>query len=112
MPRVDVPVTSITRTLAALPAEVNGDSVNNHSMVNDGKTWLEVRNAHATIAKTVTIVFSRTVDGQTVTSRVYSLPAVSTTRKLGPWPVADYGSAMSIDVESADVKLNAYRLGA
>jgi hypothetical protein len=110
MPRTPVPVTTVTRAGIAPAAEVNGDSANNHSVVNDGKMTLEVRNAHATIAKTVTVKFTTTVDDQIVTSRVYSIPA-TVTRRIGPWPTQWYGQSLQVDVESADIKLTAYTPG-
>ncbi len=107
MPRVAVPVTAITRAGVAPTAEVTGDAVNNHSVVNDGKTVLLVRNSHATLAKTVTVKFTATVDDQVVTSRVYSIAATAS-RYIGPWPAQWYGGSLQVDVESVDLKLNAY----
>lgn len=109
MPRVAVPVTAITRTGVAPAAENNGDPVNNHSVVNDGKTYLLVRNSHATLARTVTVRFKETIDGQTVTNRTYSIPATET-RRIGPWPQQWYGQSLEVDVDFADLKLNAYQL--
>jgi hypothetical protein len=108
MPRVDVPVTQITRSAVAPAAEVTGDPVNNHSIANDGTMWFEARNASTTVARVVTVNFSRKVDGQTVSPRTYSIP-LSDTRRIGPFPPGDYGAPLLVDVDNADLKLTAYR---
>ena len=69
MPRVDIPVTQITRSGVAPATEVTGDTVNNHSVVNDGAVWLEVRNSGTTVARTVSARFENTIDGQTIPAK-------------------------------------------
>lgn len=109
MPRVDVPVTQITRTGVAPATEVNGDATNNHSVANDGSVWIEVRNSGSTVARVVSARFPNTVDGQTVPARTWSIPT-SSTRRIGPFPVGKYGTTLLIDVDNAELKLAAYRL--
>lgn len=112
MPRVAVPVTPIVRTGAgtAPAAETNGDATNNHTVANDGKTFLLVRNANASsTARTLTVRLAGGRDGQSITPRTYSI-AAGASRYLGPWPVSDYGSTMQVDVDNAELKLSAYRL--
>jgi hypothetical protein len=110
MPRVAIPVNTVTRAGIANATEVNGDTVNGHTLPNDGRTWLEVRNSNgAATARTVTIRLSQTVDGQTVTSRTKSIPA-GTTHKVGPFPAGQYGDNLLVDVDNAELKLTAYRL--
>lgn len=110
MPRVAVPVNTITRTGIAPAAEVNGDATNNHQIDNDGKTFLLVRNANgASTARTVTVRVSQTVDGQAVTSRTKSV-AAGTSAYMGPFPTSQYGSPLLVDVDNAELKLSAYRL--
>ncbi|MFV8127529.1 hypothetical protein [Streptomyces syringium] len=111
MPRVNVPVTSITRTGVAPATEVNGDATNNHSLDNNGSTWIEVRNSGSTVARTMSAVYANTVDGQTVPAKTYSIPT-SSTRRIGPFPVRLFGTLLLIDVDNAELKLTAYTLPA
>lgn len=109
MPRVNVPVTNVSRAGVADAAEVNGDSVNHHTVSNDGRTWLEVRNADASNPHTLTVRFPGVVDGQSVTPKTYPI-AATTKRRIGPFPPADYGAALQVDVDSAQLKLTAYHI--
>lgn len=108
MPRVAVPVTQITRAGVAAPAETNGDPVNNHSVPNNGRMFLEVRNS-GSVSRTVTFRFPGVVDGQAVTPRAVSLAAAAI-RRFGPFPTGDYGSQLLVDVDNAELKLTAYGL--
>lgn len=108
MARVEIPVTTITREGVADASPVTGDSVNNHFMVNDGKTEFEANNPTAS-AVNVTVNFAKTVDGQTVTPRTYSI-ASSDKRRIGPWPQPQYGAQLDIDVDGS-IELTAYRIG-
>ena len=109
MPRVDVPVTQITRSGVAPATEVNGDATNNHSVANDGATWIEVRNSGSTVARTLSAHFLNTVDGVTVDAKTWSIPT-SSTRRIGPFPTRLYGTSLLIDVDNAELKLTAYKL--
>jgi hypothetical protein len=110
MPRVAVPITTITRTGVEPPAEVAGDPVNQHTVANDGQTWLEVRNAAAATARTLTVRITHRPDGQSVTPRSYPVPQTAS-RLIGPFPQGVYGAQLEVDVDHADLKLRAYRLG-
>lgn len=107
MARVAVPVTAITRTGVAPTAETTGDPVNFHSVSNSGRMFLLVRNADGAGAHNVTVNFSQTVDGQSVTAKTYSIPLTSS-RYIGPFPSVYYGSTMNVDVDSAQLFLSAY----
>lgn len=109
MARVNVPVTLITRAGVAGATEVNGDATNNHVVINDSNTWVEARNAHATLPQTVTVLTARTVDGQAVTNRVVSVPALSS-RRIGPFSIEDFGSSLQVNVSTSDIKLTAFKL--
>jgi hypothetical protein len=109
MARVNLPVTNISRSGVADGAEVNGDSVNNHSVANDGRMWIEVRNADASNPHTLTVRFPGVVDGQSVTPKTYPI-AATTKRRIGVFPPADYGSVVQVDVDSSQLKLTAYHL--
>lgn len=109
MPRVDVPVTQITRTGVASATEVNGDATNNHSVANDGSVWIEVRNSGSTVARVVSARFANTIDGQTTAPKTWSIPT-SSTRRIGPFPTRLYGTTLLIDVDNAELKLTAYKV--
>lgn len=112
MARTPVPVTTIVRDGVADPAPVDGDTVNNHQVENPhGDMWLEVDNADAGGAHNLTVRVDRTVDGQPVTARQYAIAASTTRRRLGPFPVADYGRLLLVDVDSTQIKIRALRLG-
>ncbi|AYF29310.1 hypothetical protein CSH63_17930 [Micromonospora tulbaghiae] len=110
MPRIAVPITPITRAGVAPPAETNGDPVNNHSVPNDGRTVLLVRNANATsTVRTLTIRLPGAVDGQGITPRTYPI-AAGASRYIGPFSPTEYGALMQVDVDNAELKLTALRI--
>jgi hypothetical protein len=108
--RAAIPVTIISRTGVAPVAETNGDPVNNHTVANDGRTVLLVRNSNgAAVARTLTVRLSGAVDGQGITPRTYSIPAAAS-RYIGPFGTTEYGTSMQVDVDNAELKLSAYRI--
>lgn len=107
MPRVNVPVTQITRAGVAAPAETNGDATNNHVISNNGRVILLVRNSGSTVARTVTLRLPGLTDGQAITPRTVSVP-ISTSRYIGPFPTDDYGTSLQIDVDNSELKLLAF----
>ncbi|MEU9245859.1 hypothetical protein [Streptomyces sp. NPDC048385] len=107
MARTAVSVTQITRAGVAAGTEASGDPTNNHTIPNNGKMVLQVRNSGSTVARTVTFRFPGLVDGQAVTPRAVSIPT-SATRWFGPFPTGDYGSQLLVDVDNAELKLTAY----
>lgn len=110
MPRIAIPVTTITRAGVAPPAEITGDTVNHHSVAgNDGNVFLTIRNNGSTVTRTATAVFASTVDGQTTPGKPMPVP-LSSTRHYGPFPVALYGTTLNVDVDNAELRLLAYRL--
>jgi hypothetical protein len=108
MPRVNVPVTEVTRAGIVPATEVAGDATNFHYINNDGVTWLELRNAGAS-SRTFTSVVNVTVDGQTVTNPTVTL-AASAIKKVGPFPITVYGTTFNFNVDHTDIKITAYRL--
>lgn len=102
MARVNVPVTVVTRAGLAV-SETTGDTTDHNSFINDGNTILVIRNSGSTVARTTTIAFGKTVDGQTVTARTVSVNAAAT-KYVGPFPVDTYGSTVSIDADNAELK--------
>lgn len=105
MPRVNIPVTASTATGVQLPAATAGDAVNNMTIANSGREKILAKNTGAG-ARTVTLKFNRTVQGQTVADLVKSIPA-GAEWLFGPFPVEDFGTAMQINVEHAEVTFRA-----
>lgn len=106
MPRVAIPVTTLSDAGVADPGEQNGDTVNGHSLPNTGKTVLRVRNADAA-AQNLTLVTPITVGGKAVADTVVSIPA-GVTRTFGALPTSLYGTSVPIDVSSSNLKLIAF----
>jgi hypothetical protein len=106
MPRVNVPVTALSRSGIAPPSETNGDAANGHRVANTGQTIVVVRNSSADTAYDVTFVTPGTVDGQPVGDRVVEVPA-DTTRWFGRFSPGVYGTALLLNVENTALKLSA-----
>lgn len=84
MPRVELTRTAISRAGVATAAEQNSDAVNNHYVVDDGRTFVLVRNNNAG-AQTVTIEIPGEHDtGIAHADRVVSIPA-GESRFIGPF---------------------------
>jgi hypothetical protein len=109
MPRAELPVTTFTRAGVDLAPTV-GDPVNNHTVVNDGRTGIIVENTGATVARTVTFHLYRKVDGFAVTPRTETL-AVGEKQGFGPFDPNEYGSRLQIDVDNAELTLTPVRIG-
>ncbi|GAA4911336.1 hypothetical protein [Streptomonospora salina] len=108
MPRVDIPVTTITRDGVAGAAEVTGDPANGHAVANtSGRTVLVVSNSSVDTAQDVTLVTQATVDGQDVADRTVSVP-FGETRYIGGLPEGVYGREIHIDITSADLSFQAF----
>ncbi len=109
MARTAIPVTNITTTAAAPASEVNGSSVDGHYVNgNDGRTFIQVRNADSGGAHTVTVNLL-SVDGQAVSGKAYSIPA-SATRNIKLGDPKYYGTRTNLDVDSSQLKLTAYKV--
>lgn len=110
MARTEIPVNVISRTaLTAVPAEVTADVVNGNVYANGPATWMQVRNAHATLARNLTIRVPISVDGaREYWLKVYAVPA-NVTREVGPFPADVFGSTVEVDGETTDIKLTLRR---
>jgi hypothetical protein len=109
MPRAELSVTTFTRAGVALVA-TTGDPVNNHTIVNDGRTGVIVENTGSTVSRTVTFHIRQTVDGFAVAPRTETL-AVGESQGFGPFDPNEYGSRLLIDVDNAELKLTPIRIG-
>ncbi|MFG3476462.1 hypothetical protein ACGF3K_14520 [Streptomyces sp. NPDC047980] len=108
MPRVAVPVTQASRAGTVLPAATTGDATNNHSVTNDGRVILMVKNTGAS-SRNITFHTTVSVDGLTAATRVEAIPA-GETQLFGPFDPNTYGSTLSVDVAHAELTLNAIRV--
>ncbi|MFI8084381.1 hypothetical protein ACIF6L_26705 [Kitasatospora sp. NPDC086009] len=109
MARGTINVTTSDKAGTVVPAPTVGDPTNGHTIVNDGRVMLLVENSGSTVARTVTLQMSKAVDGVMLTgTRTVSL-AVGVTKLLGPYPTADYGPALLVDVDNAELKIRAIR---
>lgn len=112
MARVDVPITQVTDTGVAPPAQVVADPVNNHSLAwNDGSVFIEATNTDASVVRNVTVETPGSVSGLAVADRVIAVPAAGGVRLIGPLPPAVYNQAdgtVYVDVDNANLRLRAY----
>lgn len=106
MPRVNLAHQSVVRTGLSV-SETAGDPANNHETPYVAHCILRARNAHATLARTVTIITPANVDVDlAIPDRVVSIPALAT-RYVGPF-TEDYRQAddkVHINVETSDLNL-------
>lgn len=104
MARTLITPTAIVRAGVAPPAETTGDVSNGNYAPNDARTVILVRNSNgAATARTMSIGFAGTIDGQTITPRTYSIPAAAS-RYVGPFDVTTYGTTLKIDSDHAELK--------
>ena len=108
MARTRVPVSAVGIAGVTPPVETAGDVTNGNYIVIDSTTVVIMRNV-GTVARTVTVHFTYSVEGQPVVPRVYTL-APGTTRMYGPFNTGWYGSALQLNASSAEVKLSAVKL--
>lgn len=104
MPATQLTSVNVNRVVAngvdLAAAMTAADGANGNSFANSGDTLLRVKNASGAPI-TVTIAYASPVDGQTVPSRTYSIPATTGDRLLGPFPVALFGSNPTATVSAA-----------
>lgn len=102
-----VPVTEITRAGVAAPSAVTGDTVNGHTVSNDGNMHISVSNSAGSTG-TVTIAITQTVDGLSAASKVISVPAAAVEFRIGPFPTSIYGPNLGFTVSATTLTLRAY----
>ncbi|MEU2724064.1 hypothetical protein [Streptomyces smyrnaeus] len=108
MPRTTLTATQAVRAGVVLPAAVAGDAVNGNAIQNDGRTVLLVNNTGVS-SHDITFHTTRSIDGLAAPTRVEAIPA-SETQVIGPFPPADYGSTLNIDVADAELTIQAIRV--
>lgn len=113
MPRTALTVQQIS-TGGLTPSYVAADQVNGMEFVNDGDTFLHVKNTNAS-QRTVTVTTPRTVDGLAIADPAIVVPATTGDKMIGPFPPATFnqaGGLVYVDFDaSAGVTIAAIRLG-
>ena len=94
MARTNLAVTPITRA-GVLAAGVVG-TADGHMFANSGEEFLEVVNANATVARTVTIVTGGQLEGSEIADQTVSIPAASR-RLIGPFPPRSFNQIVGAD---------------
>lgn len=87
MPRTQVVPQSIQRA-GAIPTYNPATVTDGDSFVNDGRTWVHVKNGSASPV-TLTIAVPQTVDGLDVADRTVSV-AAGAEKVIGPFPTTTY----------------------
>lgn len=113
MPRTPLTVTTITRAGVVQPAEENSDFTNGNSIAgNDGRLYLEIRNANAG-TQTVTFQTPGTVDGLTIQDLTISL-TTGQIKLVGPFSPGTFNQAdglIYVDPSiNTDIKFRVLRL--
>lgn len=92
------------KAAVAVPAETAGDAPNDHTFVNDGRTFVEARNSSGVTTRNLEVEFTKTINGQSVTKHAYAL-APNAHVRIGPWETENYGTTVNLNVDHADIQL-------
>lgn len=110
MVATNLPVRNILPTGLVEAAKTSLDTVNGMSFANDGKNvFLEVQNAHASNATTVTFTTPGTVKGQAIADVTRTVAAV-TTQRFGPFDKTLYGDPVVFNATAGTVTVAAYQI--
>ncbi len=107
-------VTDISRSGVNLTDLLTAAASGGDDFTNDGMTFLAIKNAHASAARTLTLDIEQTVDGATVTDPTVSITAVKTFI-IGPFKRSVYNDTngrMSVTYSdsAADLTVVPFRL--
>lgn len=96
MSRVSIPVTTVSRSGATPPAQVDADQANGNQLdANDGRTIIEIVSSDAGAQTVAFELPSSLVDGQAVTPKTVTVPA-GATRLVGPFPKGLYNDPSAV----------------
>lgn len=113
MPRVEIPVTQLTDSGVAPPAQTNADATNDHYIAgNDGHIMLEIISTDGG-AQSVTILTPGTFGGLNLEDRTVSVPAGQTryVGRLAPGIYNQADGSIYLDPSvSTNLKFRAYRV--
>lgn len=113
MPRVEIPLTTLSGLVAGVASSVdtaNSDATNDHVLSNIHKgMWLEITNTIASPA-TVTFVTPGTAKGRAIADDAPTIGASEVRRRFGPFDPAVYGEDLQVDVTVTTLSLRAYQL--
>lgn len=101
------PTSLSTTALTALGSPAAGDVTGNTLPNSGGKSFLYIKNGSS--SRTLTVAFTRTVNGQSVTSHVLTVSAnFEGFYQLGS--TADYGSTVTVTPNNAEVTLKLFQM--
>lgn len=107
MPATAVTVNKIDRKIPIVkPTAVACDNVNGNTVPNGGTTFLELTSA---AGGTVTVTFTKDVDGVVPAPLSYTLTGVQT-KLAGPFPVDMYGQNLIFMASVATITVIPYQL--
>src|SRR5688572_7753276 len=110
MPRVNVPITKITRDGVTPPSVTGGDGTNDHELAyNNGRVFVEAKNTSGG-ALNITVVSPGTVDGLAVDDAVVSVNG-GATKLIGPRPPQAFNTPdgkVNVDITANTWELRAY----
>jgi hypothetical protein len=114
MARIPIPVITMNRRALVTPVPVTSDAANDHFVVNDGATWLEIGNVAVGVMQ-FTVITPYLVDQDLgVDDRLFTVPGSTTVPvHVGPWPRSIYGETIFVDVPPAtgtNLRFYAYSL--
>lgn len=85
------------------------DVANGNQAVNDGCTWMEIKNTDGANPHAVTVACPGGLDGLTAGPRSYPV-AASTTERTGAFPIQFYSNILQINSDSALVQVRLFSL--
>lgn len=104
MARTNLAVQEIARS--GLTPSFTAAEADGHSVSNDGRTFIEVKNTNAG-AIDVTIVTPGTVDGLAVGDRVVEIPLTVGDKMIGPFTPSVYNQISGTDKDKVYVNFSA-----
>ncbi|MFI1580027.1 hypothetical protein [Embleya sp. NPDC020630] len=108
MARGTITPTQGSRAGTTMIAATTGDATNGHQVAYDSRVGILAKNTGAT-SHTITFLPSRLVDGQSTAGRVETL-AAGETQLFSGFDTADYGTTLRVDVNHAEITIQAIRL--
>jgi hypothetical protein len=110
MARTAATINTLTSAGSAPASEVACDVVNGNVATGLHKNmWIEVTNAHATLARTITFVTPGTPGGFAIADQVTSIPALAK-RRFGNFDTNVFGTELQFDGQTTDVTYAVYQI--
>jgi hypothetical protein len=111
MARTALTIVDSARAGTVLPAGTAADVANGNVITNTGNILILAKNTNAaSTTRNVTIAVTGRIDGLPVTARTIPI-APGVTQVLGPYDTTNYGSALAINGDHAEVTFQVIRPG-